>query len=492
MRRKMIVLACMASSAFCQSSDQTIANLVRVYDAQDANGRMATFLSPQTWLDAEAVQVVPTSAAALKASVAPSIAQSRTDQQTTAPAATAGTTSPVSKGSVPWLLSVAEEYGGLTQSVSGSVTTVTGNIANIVKAMSAKEYARSFTLGADNLFIRNVSKASFSIGLNTGTTGSSTSTSLQPNTLSSVSAHIDLINHRDPRDDRWNDVWADLAKKEGADIEDEVDRELSVLKQSNAYRAWITRTKKALIDLATYERTSSDTAIDKDKKVSETLQNIFDDFKQINGNSEAVLKAKLMNYKKQKQTITDEINRSPVLSLEYTFTNQSSVQLPESTAQTYAIGTRAPDLSNFNLILAGPLSRHGGIQLTANASTTLFTSALSQLHLAPVRDYKLAAECDIPVPAIASLAKSTFSLSALFQSLLQEPLGQQVTVNGVAIKNSGNIVLGQAKWSFPVGTSGVTFPISITVSNRTELIKERDIKGTIGVSYNLDSLFSKQ
>lgn len=119
-------------------------------------------------------------------------------------------------------------------------------------------------------------------------------------------------------------------------------------------------------------------------------------------------------------------------------------------------------------------------------------SASSQLHLTPVRDYKFATEVDIPVPAIASLAKSTVSLSGLFQGLLQEPLGQQITVNGVAVKNTGNIVLGQAKWSFPVGTSGVTFPISITVSNRTELIKETNVKGTFGISYNLDSLFSKQ
>ena len=79
----------------------------------------------------------------------------------------------------------------------------------------------------------------------------------------------------------------------------------------------------------------------------------------------------------------------------------------------------------------------------------------------------------------------------LVQDLLQEPLGQQVTVNGVAVTSTGTIVLGQAKWTFPAGTSGVTFPVSFTASNRTDLIKETTVKGSIGVSYNLDSLFSQ-
>jgi hypothetical protein len=487
----------LASTAFCQSSDQTIPNLVKQYDAQDAQGRMGTFLSPQTWLDAAALQGVPASGtaastSAVKASVAPSVAQSRTDQQTTASAGTSGTTSAVSKGSVPSLLSFAEEYGGLTQSVSGSVTTVQGNVANIIKAISAKEYEKSFTAGANNPFVRSVSKASFSIGLNTGTTGSSTSTSAQPSTFSSATAHIDLINYRDPRDKHWEQTWRDLAQKQGQDIEDEVNKEVVTLKKSEAYNEWRNKTQQTLTDLATYEKTTNDAPADRDKKISAALQGILDDFKTIDGISEVLLKAKLAAYTKQKQSITDIINKSPVFSFEYTFTNQSSVQLPKSTTQTYAIGTTAPNLSNFNFIFGGPLSKNGAVQITANASTTLFTSASSQLHLTPVRDYKFAAEVDIPVPAIASLAKSTVSLSGLFQGLLQEPLGQQVMVNGVAVKNTGNIVLGQAKWSFPVGTSGITFPISITVSNRTELIKEKDVKGTIGVSYNLDSLFSKQ
>ena len=76
-------------------------------------------------------------------------------------------------------------------------------------------------------------------------------------------------------------------------------------------------------------------------------------------------------------------------------------------------------------------------------------------------------------------------------ALLEEPLGQQVTVNSIPISTRGNINLFQAKWTIPMRNAGMRVPISITRSNRTELIKEKDVRGTIGISFDLDSLFSK-
>ncbi len=489
-----ISLSICGPSAFSQTADNTVINLVKLYNLQDSEGKRGVFSSPQTWLDVIALRSpAPTTTGTTSAvsSLKASVTQSRTDQQTTAPAGTTNTTSPVSKGSVSSLLSFAEEYGGLTQSVSGSVTTVQGNIANLIKAANTKDYERSFSFGADHAFFRALSKASLSIALNTGTTGSSTSSSIQPSTFSGANAHVDLVNYRDPRDRHWDNEWELLRNGEGAALQTEVDKEVASLK-GTAYDAWRRRTLKALTDLAAYEAATTDTQENRDKKISTALQGILDDFSTLDKVPQAALKARLAAYSKEKQTITDLINQSPVFSFEYAFTNQAAIQLPKSTTQTYSLGTTAPDLSNFNLIFAGPLSRKGGTQITANASATLFTSASPQLHLTPIRDYRAAVEVDLPIGALASIAKSTVSLSALFEGLRQEPLGQQIAVNGVSITSRGNVLLGQLKWNFPVGTSGITFPVSLTTSNRTELIKETNVRGTIGVSYNLDSLFSRQ
>jgi hypothetical protein len=42
---------------------------------------------------------------------------------------------------------------------------------------------------------------------------------------------------------------------------------------------------------------------------------------------------------------------------------------------------------------------------------------------------------------------------------------------------------------FPAANNTVRIPLSFTASNRTELIKEADVRGRFGVSFNLDALF---
>jgi hypothetical protein len=86
---------------------------------------------------------------------------SRTDKQTEASSGSGLSTSAVTKGSVPWLFAFAVEHGALTQSVDGTVITFKGNVANAIKAINAKDYVTRFKLGESNLFVRNVSRATF-------------------------------------------------------------------------------------------------------------------------------------------------------------------------------------------------------------------------------------------------------------------------------------------------------------------------------------------
>ncbi len=486
---------CWPDSA-CQTSQPELTNIVAVYKAQRSAGTLDQFRTLTFWAAEDGKAMFANSATA-------STAQVRTDQQTTAPAAASGSTSTTSKGSVPWLLGVAEEYGGLTQSVSGSVTTVNGNIPNLIKAINTKSYQKSFDAWPDNQFLAVVERASFSLTFNTGTNSSSTSTSITPNAFGSATAHIDLYNHRDPRDKKWRKAWAEWINGNSVNLPQALQgyQPEVISKFNKEYKEWLDTTTDTLHALDAYLKTTKDTSANQDSEISKQLNNIWTNFNtnicsletkdpallQINTNYSNTLDA----YQKGYRSVVSEINTSPVFSFEYTFTNQSSVSLPKSTAQTYAIGATAPNLSTFNFIFQSPLSPKGGAQFIANASATLFTSPASQLHVNTVRDYKVSAETDFPLPSLQKLLKSTLSLSALIQDLLQEPLGQQVTINGTSVTNTGTIVLGQAKWTFPAGTTGVTFPISFTASNRTDLIKETTVKGTIGVSYNLDNLFSQ-
>jgi hypothetical protein len=489
----------------CKSSDSLLTTLSADFNPQN----VGDFIIAANWFKRETkadVNDPDQKAKTSKTGAAntASAAENRTDQQTTAPAGASGSTSVASKGSVPWLLGLAEEYGGLTESTSGSVSTFKGNVTNIVKAVNKKNFQASYDAWPDHQMLAALEKASFSIGFNTGTSGSSTSTSPNPSGFNSATAHIDLYNHRDPRYSQWQYEWKNKVI-DGPNVPEagqNFDYELRT-KHAEVYKQWQIDENKTLIELATYMNSTENKADAKSAMETSDLQKAADEFNNSICpliSSDPVLKdlaTKLSDayahYAKSKQAVVDEINNSPVFSFEYTFTNQGSVQLPKSTTQTYAIGTTAPNLSNFNFIYQRSLSKtKSDLQLTANASATLYTGASSQLKLTPVRDFKLTTELDIPVPALAGFAKSTVSLSVLYQDLLQEPLGQQVTVNSVAVTNTGNIILGQAKWTFAAGTSGISFPVSFTGSNRTTLIKETDMKGTVGISYNLDNLFAQK
>jgi len=40
--------------------------------------------------------------------------------------------------------------------------------------------------------------------------------------------------------------------------------------------------------------------------------------------------------------------------------------------------------------------------------------------------------------------------------------------------------------------SGTKIPLSISFANRTELINEHEVRGNIGVTYDLDALFARR
>jgi hypothetical protein len=473
---------------------------VTLYKAnENVSGGLDIFQHPDTYVTqiqnatTKAAQSAakPAATAANNASVAGAV-QNRTDQQTTAPAGSPGSTSTTSQGSVPSLLSIATETGALTQSVSGNTTTVQANVPNVIKAINGTKFMDFYRSEPSNRMAQVLSTTSIAASFNTGSSSSSTSTSTSPSLFSSATAHVDFINHRDPRDAKWFKEWTRLSNSQLQSVANAVPNYEQTLheKMPTQYAQWQTEIQSELGTLAAIKNPT-------DSQITTTMTAILTDFDTLLYSATAQEYAADYNkaleaYATADSAVLNEISTSFVFSFEYTFVNQASVALPKSTTQTYSLGTTAPDLSTFNLILSGGDLFGIKATLTANASATLFTAPSAQLQLAPVRDYKISGELDLPIPPIAGSKKSTISVSGLFQDLIQEPLGQSVTVNGVSVSTRGNIWLGQGKWSIPIGTTGVTIPFSVTGSNRTDLIKETDVKGSFGISYNLDSLFAKQ
>ena len=208
----------------------------------------------------------------------------------------------------------------------------------------------------------------------------------------------------------------------------------------------------------------------------------------------------LFNLAGARNNLIDNVMKSPILSVEYNLINQANQPLVNTGSNTTVTTPgRIPNLSNINIIFATPLFHNTSnidsksrnyAQLTANLSTTLFNSTPAGSNAGRIRDYQLSGQVDIPSGTIPNIGDATTTFSGVLLALLQQPLGQMVQVNGVDVNTKGNIGLFQAKLNIKVKNTGVQIPISFTYATRTELVKESDVRGNVGVTFNLDSLFA--
>lgn len=78
------------------------------------------------------------------------------------------------------------------------------------------------------------------------------------------------------------------------------------------------------------------------------------------------------------------------------------------------------------------------------------------------------------------------------QSLLgnKTPVYFDLSAEGSRMSGQNSTIKGQAKLTIPLGNTGIAFPISVTVANRTELIKEKEVRGQFGFTFDFSKLVS--
>ena len=90
------------------------------------------------------------------------------------------------------------------------------------------------------------------------------------------------------------------------------------------------------------------------------------------------------------------------------------------------------------------------------------------------------------------LGKSPFLASTVDKSQITLELSgqyQRLQENAGKSGKKADLALGNLKLEFPI-SSGVSFPLSITVANASEQIKETYTKANFGISFDLDKLAS--
>ena len=462
-------------------------------------------------------------------------------QQNGSSSGTAGSTNLTSKGTTAQLLSLAAEYGALTESTSGSTVTLQGGLGGIFTTLEAKSIlppCGSPVGSMDSACISNglvnaLNRVSYSVSFNTsqtsqsvnGTATSSSSTSsalpatftANSQTLSSVTAKGGLIQAPAAN---ASAVTAAITKLTSTGPSVVADKALQAARQKltkdceNALSPHLVPGKPVTPNLVpgkavTWTKNAFDTVSSADtsdpnafSKVwfelgSELIATLEQDTVDKNCRadyaSDSISVASSLNaYLASLNTFFEGLRGTPVLSVEYDY------------------NTPASQPSNSTIRLIGQYSKSNWTG-TFNAAGSFYNSTPSSAipGATRVRDFQIAAETTYNfgkgnTPNLI-FGNSTGSLAYYYQdetspAILNVTPGQPVTgITFTGLPSTatqvyaarGVINIGQAKFTLNPANSGFNIPVSVTWSNRTELVTSPAWKGQIGISYDLDSLFGK-
>lgn len=434
-------------------------------------------------------------AMALKKATSTLYEDTRVDEQTGSNSASSGTTSLVSKAGVPSLLSMALENGAITQSASGTTVTLSGNVAGIIKAVDKHGYLSVVAGNADRWYERLsnlTASASFdtSRGIAQGSQPTFTGSDQQ---LSAWSFKDEFFNSKVKNLARF---WDDAARKKGWQLNADPKGLPEKLPAAIEKRLtqWFVEASKALTDkLAAGGRKNLGTDCRFDDlcaALADKLRDLptpedDDDPPDLN-DALKPLTTKLSAWLKDKPEHLARAVTGTVVSGEFV-TNRVIPAPLDATTSTTASAAVPISLSTARLIMAatGP-----NVSFTLNAAFSFFPGDLPPTLAKHPHNVELAAQLDAPFGTATGIGRLVFSASGKYQHMFQEPIDLVTGVVGKEVQ--GDILLGQLKLTIPTKGTGVKVPISITFANRSDLIKEKkQIRGHIGISYDLDSLLAK-
>ena len=444
---------------------------------------------------------------------------SRTDKQSGAGAGSSGTTSVVSQGPAAKVLSVAAEYGAVTQSVNGQVVTIRGNAAGLPSALVRKnvvpycvpqDAASGFCV--DDSLLGVLRRFSFAASFNAtaqteavGRPAGAATPAGQPvlfeasrNQLASASVRFELWNRRDATSADFRKAWTAQVGKEMGPASIKLMESAGAFaepirtKRKDEYDRWLNK-HVTLINAAAGQNGTVD---EKRNAVVKAVSAALTELHPIMQEAVPDLRKKAVEalgaynafFLKQDEVI-DAIAKKTVWAME--ITNNRPAEKPH-TSNLRLVGD-VPVTKTQKLVFNAAMTWYDKAQANTDGSTTKY------------RDAQAAVQYEHGLGDLAIIGPATFSAAFYYQYqhapalLTVDPLKPVPGVTFINLPDSartvfaekGDILLGQLKLSLTPKESSVKVPLAVTYSNRTELIDKPAWKAQIGVTYDFDSLFAR-
>ena len=407
----------------------------------------------------------------------------RNDKQLGADARASGTTSLGVKGGIPQVLSWGVENGAAVASRDGTTVTFRVNPVGAIEALSGQGYITGFTKTEDDALTKFFRRTSVGFSFDT-TRGTDPPTLIgSKQQLSAVSFRYQLLNRRDPRDSRYRKLWDDFFRQEGLAFAAQQTEQLMRIQsgtvagalKNETLQQWVTGTNAALKGT-----TINATELTKNAAMDEVRTIIEQQLARLPASeldkdlelTDAISKfiGAYAPYLAKRKEIMDEVSKGTLVTFEYTNYRDPN----------------APDLSNLRFIAEKGML--GGIDITANASLTFFNKRPVGMNVQRLRDFDFSGQLDKKLDDVMGLGPAYLSFTGKYQRLTSNA----VAFDGTVLPNTrGDIAAGQIKLTIPIKDSGIKIPFSVTFANRTELIREREVRGNFGFTFDLDTLFAR-
>lgn len=141
-----------------------------------------------------------------------------------------------------------------------------------------------------------------------------------------------------------------------------------------------------------------------------------------------------------------------------------------------------------------------GAQVTGNFTASIYAELPASAKYGRLRDLQVSAEFDKPFGGTTAEPRGVLSLAGYGQyqydpTVLNINQGNVAPGTNIALPGNAQVLLGSAGW---IGVAqgkivfnlskGLNIPVAIKWSNRTDLLKGNDVRGQIGLSYDLSAL----
>jgi hypothetical protein len=435
--------------------------------------------------------------------------------QTGGSAGSSGSTNLASKPTTTDLISIASESGAFTDTVNGTTATIQANALGLLKYMGNRPIFERW----ESRYADAIQPLNFAVTLNiaqssssstvatTGAANSATPSSIASILLptnnasfSSFKTSYNVYRPYSPQDKTFLANWSKAVTANQSTFATD-NAAIATAIQSLLPSAFLLSLPTQLSGpLTTWHAAAADAFGKGDfdayvgafKRYDDAFCDLLMQQPGAASNALALLRA-IESFDSAVDAVVNQARGTPLVTLSYTYST------PAQKPATHGWTASGSYLFKGNPVGSKP-SFTSGVQLTGNFTGEIFASVPTGATYGRLKDVQTAMEVDKPFGGTVASPRGTLSLAGYGQyqydpSVINITATDLIPGTNISLPGNAQVLVGTAGWLGVVQgkvvinlKNGLTLPVAVKWSNKTDLLQGSDTRGQIGLSYDLSAL----